>query len=644
MKQFTPYAFLIAFLVVLSSCAKVSIKDGMKAYEELRYQDAITHLENGLSKTDDPDARRALADAYLATNQYSQAKEEYAILASAPGNSDQDRINYGRALMANGEYDQAEEIFEGILSRDPSNVIAQNLRSSCNNIAGMKADSARYAVEPVIIGGLDAVYSPTAMNNRIYFSAEKAGMGDVDQYTGLKFTDLYEASLDGTTIGTPEKVANVNGKFHDGIATVSQDGKTMILTRSNYERKNRLSKNDDGINTTQLYITKKQEDGTWSDPDLMPFCDGMHMYAHPALSSDGKTLYFSANLAEGYGGMDLYMSKLENDVWSKPANLGNNVNTPGNEVFPALRSDDSLYYSSNAVQTIGGLDLVYAVKAGNAWNGPYHLPYPMNSVGDDFGMTFTGDKSTGFFSSDRSNGRDQLYTFKESEINFVLKGLVTNKNNGDPIESSKVIVTNITDGSVTELQSDDVGMFEMELIPGKDYRVRAEKDGFFAVNEEVSTKNLPNGGDINVNLALMDLSNPEGPKVDTNGEGYPKGINPNNPYEIPEIYWDYDKWDIREASKPYLNYVADLLKDNEGLKVEVSSHADSRGSIPYNDELSEKRANAVAEYLVSKGVRRSMLISRGYGERRLVNGCSDGAECSEEQHEENRRTEFTVIE
>ncbi|MCH2197703.1 MAG: OmpA family protein [Flavobacteriales bacterium] len=637
---------LVLGVLLLASCAKISIKDGLQAYDELRYTDAIDHLERGLAKVDDEEGRRALAASYLETNQFASAVETYVILASNPSNTDEDRINYGRALMATGDYANAEEIFDGILSREPGNEVAQALRSSCRRIEEYKADSSRFDIKPLSTG-MDAAYAPFAFGSGIYFSAEKEGTGEEDKYTGLKFTDLYFADVSNGTIGNPQPVEEVNDKYHDGIAVVSDDQQTMILTRSNYERKSRLSANAEEINVTQLYISSKDGEGKWSEPQLLPFCDENYMYAHPALSADGKTLYFSSDLQGGFGGMDLYKTTMNDQgVWEKPINLGSELNTPGNELFPSLRSDDSLYFSSNAHETLGGLDMMYSVHQGGNWNGPFHLPYPMNTAADDFAISFIDGSDLGYFSSDRS-GNDQIYSFEETEQIFTLDGLVTSQTSGNPIEGAKIIITNLTDGTEEIIYSDDVGMFELDLLPGKDYRIRAEKEGYFSINEEVSTKNKPNGDNIDVNLALLELSNPDGTagNGDGNGDGngYPKGMNPNKPYEIPNIHWDYNKWDIRLDAQPYLDYVAKLLKDNPDLKVEIGSHCDSRGSDYFNEQLSERRAKAVSEYLVRKGVRRSMLISRGYGETRLLNNCSDGVDCTEDQHQDNRRTEFTVM-
>jgi outer membrane protein OmpA-like peptidoglycan-associated protein len=361
-------------------------------------------------------------------------------------------------------------------------------------------------------------------------------------------------------------------------------------------------------------------------------------------------------MAGGYGGMDLYTVTQTDGVWSNPQNLGATVNTMGNELFPTLRSDDSLYFSSNAHQTLGGLDILYSVYRNGDWNAPTHLPYPVNTQFDDFGMAFTNDGTTGFFSSDRS-GRDGIYSFISNDDFFNLSGLVTRKFDGSPLEGATITLTNLTDGTEEVFITDELGMFENVLLPGKDYRVKVEKEGFFNVNETVSTRNPDADRNVALNIELLDLSNPDvtdnggtgggengnGDDVGTGNDRLPKGVNANNPYQVPNIFWDYDKADIREDARPYLDYVAKLLKDNPQLKVEVSSHCDSRGGDFYNDQLSDRRARAVTEYLVKKGVKRSMLLSKGYGKRKLLNRCSDGVNCSEEEHQVNRRTEFKVL-
>ena len=654
-------------LVFLGSCARVNLKDGMQAYDELRYQDAIQHLGKGLEKLDDESARRAYAASLYQTHRFAEARVQYEILAATPGFSDADRIHYGRTLMALKQYEDAEAVFNGILSRDPNNKVAQSLSTSSKRAPVMRRDSSLYDVSQVFTDGLTTAYAPFVKDGKVYFSGSKTVVGEKDAYTGLGFTDLYVAPLNGPNMSKPEKVAGVNGSYHDGIATLSPDGSTMVLTRSNYGTGKKLEVNDQSVNTMQLYTSTMSDDGKWSTPVLLPFCKSSNMYAHPSFSPDGKMLYFSSDISDGFGGMDLYSVSFENGTWGAPSNLGASINTSGNEVFPSFRSADSLYFSSNAHQTLGGLDILYSVKRGNSWGEPVQLPYPVNTSFDDFGMAFTNDGTTGFFSSDRS-GRDNIYAFIANDNAYSLSGLVTRKYDGTPIEGAKITIQNLTDGTEEVFMSDELGMFENALTGGKDYKIKVEKDGFFAVSENVSTKNNSGDREVKLNLELLDLSNPDdtantgGDNGSDNGDNtgsgngdntgsgdqtgdgkLPKGINANSPYQIPNILWDYNKADIREDARPYLDYVAKLLRDNPGLKVEVSSHADARGSDFYNDELSNRRAQAVSQYLVSKGVKRSMLISRGYGKRKLLNQCSDGVECTEAQHQVNRRTEFKVI-
>lgn len=635
--------------ILLSSCARVNLKDGLQAYEELRYHDAINNLSKGLEKIDDQDGRIALANAYAQVNEYDKAAEVYEVASLSPNFTDEDRIEYGRVLMSVGKYDEAITLFSGILSRDPRNQEVHALRNSCSKIEELKRDSSRFQVTPVFSGELSSSYAPHLKDGRVYFSGTSARGIEKDPYTGASYTDLYSAPLEGVNFGKAEKVKGVNGSYHDGIASISPDGNTMVLTRSNYDGKNSLGSDNDHINKVQLYQATKKEDGSWGTPTLLPFCNEAHMYAHPVWSMDGNSLVFSSDRDGSYGGMDLFKVNREGGIWGQPENLGEVINTRGNELFPSFRSADTLYFSSNAHQTLGGQDILYSVKRNGVWTNPTHLPYPMNTPWDDFGVAFTGDGSTGYFSSDRS-GKDQIYYFVADEAVFSIDGFVSRKFDDSPIANAKVTITNLTDGTEEVYYTDELGMFDVELSPGKNYKVRVEKDGFFAINENIDTSNDPDGKVYKLNLNLLDISNPEGGDggvADGSGDGsvdgLPKGVSANRPYEVPNILWDYDKWEVREDAKPYLNYVAKLLKDNPDLNIEIRSHCDSRGSDLYNDGLSNKRAKAVTEYLVKKGVKRSMLISRGYGKRELLNQCVTGVECSEEEHQINRRTEFRVM-
>lgn len=657
------------FVAMVSGCATTHINNGKAAYEEYQYREAIKNLKMGLAKKEDPEAMRMLAQAYMLTNQFQAAVDTYEHPSLDPIKTDDDRIEHGKALMSARKYGEAQEIFEGILSRNPGDPVAQSLMRSCKGIDGMKKDSTLHEVTLFTVSGLSASMSPTLTSDGMILSGTKPATSNKDGYTGDSYQDLYHLKLERGVWKDPTPIESLNTKYHDATATVSADGNTAIITRSYFEHKKRLGKDGSNINNMQLYTAKKGEDGNWLPAERMSFCDEHYMFCHPALSEDGNTIYFSSDLQGGIGGMDLYKSTYNGTEWSKPENLGANVNSPGNEVFPTLKSADSLYYSSDSRFSLGGLDLLYTVNLGGSWGEPNHLSYPINSGFDDFGMIFNEDGETGFFSSDRLQS-DNIYKFTSSSPTLVLDGLVTDKELLKPLEGVKITVQNITDGTSDVVYSGPDGKFTMDLLPGKRYKVVAEDNSYFANSEDINTMDKVSSEDISVIFEMTPLSISGGDDDDDDDDGSGSGSGDDDDdddddggsastggddddddddgkgelvtYPVPNIHWDYNKWDIRPDAEPYLMEIVKLFKDNKDLDIQIHSHCDCRGGNFFNDQLSKKRARAVVDYLVAKGVPRRMLKSKGFGERKLLNGCKDGVECSEEKHQENRRTEFIV--
>lgn len=649
----TTYLALV-FALFFSSCASMYLKDGNVAYEQFKYKEAIHQFEKGLAKKDDLQARINLANSYMKVNDFEQAMANYEMASLDPSLTDADRINFGRAMMSNEKYDEAFDVFDGILSRTPGNETAQRLRTSCRSIDEMQMDSALIQVNELGLSNVGSSFCPTKYESGLVFSAIEDGGMNKDPYTGESFIDLYYSQKEGESWKAPVKMDVVNGKYHDGMASISSDGNTMILTRSNYKTKAQLGKDANNTNNTQLYISKREE-GEWSQPETLSFNDVHYMYAHPSLSADGSTLYFSSDLQGGYGGMDLYSTSWSGTEWSKPVNMGAGLNTDGDDVFPSIQGNDSLYFSSDARESLGGLDILYSVRRDGAWSAPYHMQYPINSSSDDFGVSVDANGETGYLSSDRS-GSDKIYTFEIFNPALAIDGMIADKSTLAPLEGVKVIIKNITDNTIEELTTGADGKFSMELLPGKDYEIRAEDESYFAITENISTKNKTEDETFNVMLEMEELfiaNNAEGDGQDVNGSGNDNGSgtdtgNGNNigdkSYPMPDIHWDYNKWDIRPDAVPYLNDVVKLLEDNPRLKVEIQSHCDSRGGDFFNMQLSKKRAAAVVDYLVLKGISRANVTSQGYGKRKLLNKCKTNVNCSEEEHQVNRRTEFIVTE
>lgn len=622
--------------LMLGSCATMYTKAGKDAYDNLQYNDAIYYLGKGVSKKDDADGRRKLADSYMKVNDYNNALMNYEIASTYTDNTDKDRLNHARALMAKQRYLDAKTILEGIVSRDPANAQAKFLLASCRNIDRMKADSINYIVQPVNIPAAGPVYAPRLYNGGLLFSSP-SGDGAVDPYTKMTYTNLYTTKREGASWGAPQGVVGVNSDYHDAVATVSPSGNTMVFTRSYTLESGSIAGNENKVSTTQLYTSRKAADGTWEKPTVLPFSDNKYMFAHPTFASDGKTLYFASDMPGGFGGMDIWVVKMTDNAWGTPMNLGGNVNSAGNEIFPSLRRDDELYYSSDIIESLGGYDLMSSANRNGIWERPVHLSYPLNSSFDDFCVAWNPDNKTGYFSSDRY-GSDRIFSFVEDDTKVTLNAVVTGRDSKLPLGGAKIVLKNLTDGTEQMYITDGNGKLTAELLKGKDYQMISELEGYFNQTDNFNTR-----GDedpINKMIEMGELyvtdANANGGKKD-NSNVKAKGI-----YDLPDIHWDYNKWDIRADATPFLDNLVKLFRENNNLKFELRSHTDCRGSYEYNDDLSAKRAKAVTDYMVKKGVPRSIIVSKGYGERELLNNCTDGVFCEEPMHEENRRTEFIV--
>jgi len=373
------------------------------------------------------------------------------------------------------------------------------------------------------------------------------------------------------------------------------------------------------------------------------------MYAHPSFSPDGNTLYFASDMPGGKGGFDIYETRLSDSSWGIPQNLGADVNTKGDEVFPSIFDESTLYFSSDSRNSLGGLDILKTVKSNGTWNVPQHLSYPINTGYDDFSFAMNKDGKTGYLSSDRS-GSDRVYAFEILDIEVKVEGLVADKESMLPLGGARVTVQNLTDGTEKVYFTDADGKFVADLEPNKEYKVKTDLDGYFSDAENISTKGVTQSKTISKvvempQVVIADKGTGTGTGTGTEtGTGTGTGSNKGQKgvYDVPNIFWDYNKWDIREDAIPYLESLVTLFRNNQNLKFEIRSHCDSRGSYEFNDDLSDKRAKEVVEYLVKRGVPRSIVVSKGYGERELLNECGDGVQCDESKHQENRRTEFIV--
>jgi len=634
----------IVVVALLSACSNALIKAGDKAVDNLSYSQAIEKYEKALNgQPDNINLKTKLANAHRLQNNPVASEKYYQEVADSVGLPAQEQLHFAQVLMKNKKYDEAKSYLESYLNDNPTDVLASDLLASIDNINELKEDTSAYILSDLPLDFLVSMYGPSKYGNGIIVSGETEIISakSTNPWTGYSFLDMFylEKDSDGNWKIPVTFTDNLNGPFHDGTATFSKDQNTIIYTRSAMRNEKKRLLNEENENQFFLYTSKK-EDGEWSDPEKLSFNNVDYSIGHPSLSEDGSTLYFSSDMPGGYGGSDLYKSTYDGSNWSQPVNLGSSINTPANEVFPHVDKKNKLYFSSEGHRTLGGLDVFVSEQVAGVWSSPINLAYPLNSSRDDFAILVNEDDTTGFVSSNRS-GIDMVYSYQRIPAIFVLKGIAKNKAGDLPIEDVTITLINFTDGDTAIYTTDETGSFRFSLLPEKKYKVIGEKEGFFTLTEEFETDRGRMEKDITLSFEIDEIvASDEG-----TGSGNPKdgSATAAKVYEIGDIYYDYDKSDIRPSAQPALDKLAKLLKDNPAVKIEIHSHADSRGGDSYNMNLSNRRAQSVVNYLVKAGVSKANLSSKGFGESQPVNKCIDGVECSEAEHKENRRSEFIVV-
>jgi len=479
---------------------------------------------------------------------------------------------------------------------------------------------------------------------------------------------------------------SINKKYHDGVCTFGNMGNTMYFTRNNAK-----GKNNKGVIDLKIY-SAKYTDGYWTDIKELPFNSNEWTSCHPSVTVDGKYMIFSSNRPGGKGGMDLWISTNEGGNWSDPVNMGDEINTAGNELFPFYGQDELLYFSSTGHKGVGGLDIFYAMPSNSAmtkWEGRTNAGQPFNTPNDDFSFYTNKDNTTGFFTSNRAGGKgkDDIYMWKKAKVeaqemtvtvldqatgktlNNVKVTLmeVANRNemvsekdalNGLPknqksfVQSSlKKMTGNIQSKKI--MQSDGKGMMNFMWQPNTEYIMILEKNGFNVKNDVMTMSDMSDGSYV-VNMAAVA---PPKPKPTPAPRPTPKPVVKRAPAPVISsapvstgkvitlsgILYDYDSFALRADSKVELDKIVQTMKEYPSLVIRLGAHTDSRGNDQDNMTLSLNRANAAMNYIVSKGIEPTRIRAAGYGESQLKNNCTNGVDCDDAQHQINRRTEVTIL-
>ncbi|WP_262249966.1 OmpA family protein [Parapedobacter soli] len=484
-------------------------------------------------------------------------------------------------------------------------------------------------------------FSAFPSGSTVYYAGEPGAEVGAGTYgwTGESYLRVYTSSPGTGGLTNPGLMPGAvnDGTYHIGPVAASADGEILYVTRTYAEKEETLRTREDRkrfrTHTLELYIHREQGDGTWTTEAFAHNNPSEYSVGHAALSPDGQILYFSSDMPGGHGGTDIWYSELQDDgSWGTPTNAGGTINSAGDELFPSIAPDGTLYYSSDGFAGMGGLDIFRSEGSRGTWSTPANLRHPVNSSGDDFAFVVSelgeGGKK-GYLSSNRRGGvgGDDIYSFgwERPKIIIILKGTTSDKHTGERLAEASVSLYDGRRELIARKASDGSGNFIFELSPGQRYTVLGQKEGYHADSAKVSTEGITKSDTLEVALLLEPV------------------FKPGDTFELENIYYDFDKHNIRPDAAEILDELVRTMRDNPTLRIELSSHTDSRGSHAYNEALSQRRAQSAVDYLVSRGIARDRMVAKGYGETKLVNRCANGVPCSREEHQANRRTEVTVL-
>ncbi|MDD5151768.1 MAG: OmpA family protein [Flavobacterium sp.] len=619
--------------------SKVAAAD--KKYDSYAYIDAIKTYERVAEKGyKSVDLFQKLGNSYYFNSELEKAAKWYGELFAMNSNLEPEYYyRYSQSLKAVGQNEKANEMLEMFNQKAGNDNRAKLYEKSKNYLDIIKANSGRYKIEDAGINSKYSDYGSSFYGNKLVFASAR-DTGSLGQkkhkWTNQYFTNLYVADLgDDLALGKIDKFSKtINSKFHESTPVFTKDGKTMYFTRNNFLDG---KKGKDAKSITLIKIYKASfENNQWVNVTELPFDSDQYSTAHPALSPDEKTLYFASDMPGTLGQSDLFKVTINGDgSFGIPENLGNTINTEGKETFPFVTDENELYFASDGHLGLGGLDIfVSKINPNGTFGEVQNIGAEANSPEDDFAFLIDTKSRRGFFTSNRDGGQgyDDIYKFLETKklvCEQELYGLITDSASGEILPNAKISLFDNKFNLVNTTVSDTAGNYIFTVECGKSYNVRAENKEYTTKEQKITIAS--ENGKTNLPFVLEK----EACKVAI-------GDDLGKCFGIKMIYFDLDKYNIRQEAALDLEKILDVLNQNPTMKLDIRSHTDSRQTFKYNEVLSDRRAKSTINWLVKNGIDSSRLTGKGYGETQLVNGCSDGVKCTEEEHQQNRRSEFII--
>lgn len=613
-------------------------------YEQYSFSPAIDIYERVLSKGYvSADLLKKLGNSYYFNADYKDAAATYKrLITSYESDAGPEYyFRYAQTLKTLGEYEESREVMSTFVDLTTNDNRAAVYKDEKDFLEDIQNNSGRYDVGPFEYNSSYSEFAPSFYKKGLIFSSDR-DTGNFAKnrhtWTATDFLDLYKVNADSVSENKAVKVEeDINTRLHESTSASTKDGKTLYFTRNNIVE-GKAKRDTVGVIRLKIYKATKAN-GVWGNIQELPFNRDTHSVAHPALSADEKTLYFASDMKGSLGESDIFMVDINEDgSYGEPVNLGSNINTEARETFPFVTSEDILYFSSDGHPGLGGLD-IFATKIENRnFDGSVaNVGEPVNSMMDDFTFIIDEDSRKGYFASNRPEGKggDDIYSFLETtplllDCEQEITGTVRDKITNELLIGATVKVINEENEEILSTITNSEGQYELLIDCKEGNFVRVSMQGYITSEEYLARSD----GKPKIIDFYLDR--------DTVTAGF--GDDLAKLLQLSTIYFDFDKYNIRKDSEVEVEKVIAAMEKYPSLTIKVNSHTDSRGKDAYNLWLSQKRAESTVNYMISKGISSERVSSEGFGETRLINQCANGVNCSDPEHELNRRSEFIILE
>ncbi len=633
------FTYLILFFVCQLSIAQTKVADNF--FRDFNYDNAAELYKEALKKEDSTEhILSRLGDCYFNISKVKEAAFWYKKAIDKYPNINSDYVyKYIQTLRAQKKYEEAIEFVKIFNKNNKKDRRIKDIEKfNLDTYSELSSTEKVYVeIENLPLNTKYSDFGSFEKDNKLYFYStwvkdSITNEKELYELNNEPYLNIFESEI---TIENNKKIfsnaAKLNSEIntkndHEGLVTITNDGNTMYFTRNNVNKKEKRRYNKSGSSNLKLYKATKV-DNTWTNIEELPFNNENFDFTAPTLTPDNKTLIFSSNMDSGYGQTDLYKVAINDDgTFGEPINLGPKINTEGNEKFPFVAKDSTLYFSSDANINLGLLDIFESnILKTNTDIEVKNLGAPFNSSFDDFCYFIDTETNTGYFSSNREGGQggDDIYAFGKLKCEQIVKGLIRDELTNELLSKATVSLINI-DGKILErYQTKEDGYYEFKIDCEKTYTILAEKPIYRPDNIEFETSAI-NQEETEIDLSL-------------------KPLIIDNEIVINPIFFDFDKSNIRPDAAYELENIVAVMREHPKMVIKIESHTDSRGNDSYNMKLSDRRAKSTRDYLFSRGIAKDRIQNAiGYGESQILNRCKNGVKCTDEEHEENRRSKFII--